>query len=303
MNDLFGTEPLAFLVGVTAVGKTQLALELAERAGFEIVSMDSMLVYRGMNIGTAKPSATEIARVPHHCIDRVEPHERYDVQAYLTDAEAALLTIRARGKRALFTGGTGFYLKALAHGLFASPAPDMELRQELSERYDTESAAALHDELAGVDAALAQRLHPNDKKRVLRGLEVFRQTGRPMSELQAEWKRPLPAHTIVGLQRSTPELDARITIRIEAMLESGWIDEVERIEASGGFSPTAEQALGYPEIRQFLRDELPRAELTETIAQRTRRFSRKQATWFRSFPIQWMDANASIEDVCEHFAK
>lgn len=301
MNVSFGTEPLEFLVGATAVGKTQTALELAERLDFEIVSMDSMLVYRGMDVGTAKPSPEERARVPHHGIDLVDPPERYDVKSYLADCAQALTEIRARGRRALFCGGTGFYLKALAHGLFEGPPADLELRAELSARYDAEGPEATFAELARVDPVLAGRLHPNDKKRVLRGLEVHRQTGRALSELQAEWKRPLPPHRIVGLERPTEELDRRIDSRVELMLDAGWIDEVQRIEATTGFGVTSGAALGYPEVRAHLAGELERSELAPTIAQKTRRFARKQATWLRSFDVTWVAADAPLEDVLTHF--
>lgn len=291
VTQLFGSKPLQFLVGATAVGKTAIALDLARLGGFEIVSMDSMLVYRGMDVGTAKPDAAERAAVPHHGIDLVEPVERYDVQRYLTDAASALADVEARGKRALFVGGTGFYLKALAHGLFEGPPADLELRGRLEARWAEEGAQALHAELSRVDPTLAERLHPNDRKRVLRGLEVHAQTGRPLSVHQAEWTRPLPAHTIVGLTRPRAELDRRIDERVTAMLDAGWLDEVRRIEAGSGFGPTSAAALGYPEVRAHLRGELERADLAPTIAQRTRRFARKQLTWLRSFPVQWHEAN------------
>ncbi|MEX1026082.1 MAG: tRNA (adenosine(37)-N6)-dimethylallyltransferase MiaA [Planctomycetota bacterium] len=297
MTRPFGIEPLAFLVGATAVGKTRAAIALAEAAGAEIVSMDSMLVYRGMDVGTAKPSAAERARVPHHVLDRVAPNERYDVRAYLDDAEAALADIRARGGQALFVGGTGFYLKALAHGLFEGPPTDLALRAEFEARYRAEGALALHAELAAVDAELAARLHPNDRKRVLRGLEIYAQTGRPLSELQSQWRRPLPPHRLLGLTRPLDELDRRIAARTATMLAGGWIDEVRRIEAATGFSATAAQALGYPEVRRFLAGDLTRDELGAVIAQRTRRFARKQATWLRAFPVTWKHPDAALGEL------
>jgi len=281
-------------VGPTAVGKTALALELAEELGAEILSLDSMQVYRGMDIGTAKPLAAEQARIRHHCLDLVGPEERYDVSRYLQDAEAAEARVRAAGKRALFVGGTGLYLKVLTRGLFAGPPADLVLRAELERRAREEGSERLHGELSVRDPASAARLHPHDEKRVVRALEVLLQTGRTLSDWQCEWgfhgqaAPPRPAR-IVGLTLDFETLEERIQKRVEAMLEAGWNEEARAIESGPGFGPSAIQALGYREVLALGRGELTRAACVARITQLTRRFAKKQHTWYRSFPaIHWL---------------
>ncbi|MEM7308626.1 MAG: tRNA (adenosine(37)-N6)-dimethylallyltransferase MiaA [Planctomycetota bacterium] len=293
-------QPLFFLIGPTAAGKSALALEVAERAGAEILSLDSMQVYRGMDVGTAKPSAAERARVPQHLIDLVEPTERYHAHRYLEDAARAWHAVRERGRPALFVGGTGLYLKALTHGLFEGAPHDPELREDLNLRAAAEGSPALHAELSAVDPAAAARIHPNDAKRVVRGLEVFRGSGRRLSELQEEWKRAADGRprTVVGVTPAPERLEQRIRARTRAMLAAGWIDEVRALLAAGGFGPTSAQALGYPEIRAHLAGELDAAELEAAIALRTRQFARRQRTWFRSFPeTVWVDPEPDREAV------
>ncbi len=290
---------LVVLLGATATGKTQGALAACEAAGAEIVSMDSMLVYRGMDVGTAKPSPAEQARVPHHGIDLVDPSERYDLQRWLADAEAALDAIRRRGRRALVVGGTGLYLKALVHGLFEGPPVDLKLRAAFMARSDREGGAALHAELEAVDPASARRLHPNDRKRVVRALEVFAQTGRPLSELQGQWEAAALGEgarrvRLVGLERPPADLEARIERRTRAMLAAGWVEEAVRIRADPGFGPTSCQALGYAEVLRFADGELDEGELVESIVRKTRRFSLRQRTWFRRFQeIVWLPAETT----------
>lgn len=284
--------PLDFLVGPTAAGKTALALEVAERAGAEILSLDSMLVYRGMDVGTAKPDAAARARVPHHLLDLVDPPERYHVHRYLADFAAAWRGVTAAEKRALVVGGTGLYLKALTYGLFEGPPHDEALREELNARVAAEGSGVLHAELAAVDAESAARIHPNDAKRVVRGLEVYRASGRPLSAWQREWRasRRRPAR-IVGLDVAPAELDARIAARTRAMLDAGWIEEARRVREGPGFGPTSIQALGYAEVLRHLDGELDRDALADLIRLRTRQFARRQRTWFRGFTdVEWIDA-------------
>ena len=292
--DPLDRQPLLFLVGPTASGKSELALPLAEAIGAEVLALDSMTVYRGLDVGTAKPGAPERARVPHHLLDLAEPSERYDVQRYLRDARAALADIQARGRRGLFVGGTGFYLRALTHGLFEGPDPDPELRAALERRADEQGSEALHTELARRDPDAAARIHPNDRKRVVRALEVLEQTGRTLTDWQAQWRdaegaeRAGRARRILGLAPPRDLLDERIERRVERMLASGWIDEVARIRNASGFGPTARAALGVPEILAHLSGELPRTELVPRITTRTRRFARSQLTWLRRYPdIEW----------------
>jgi tRNA dimethylallyltransferase len=287
--------PLLALVGATATGKSALALELADELGLEIVSLDSMQVYRGMDVGTAKPTPAERARVPHACLDLVEPSERYDVSRYVVDARAAVERARAAGRGALFVGGTGLYLKALAQGLFAGPASDPVLRAALSARARAEGRASLHAELVRLDPPSAARIHPHDEKRVVRALEVLAQTGRRLSDWQSEWgwhgrASARPELSIVGLALPPAEHAERIRRRVETMLERGWVEEARAIRDSCGFGPTAIQALGYREVLELADGRLAPDECCTRIERLTRRFVRRQKTWFRSFPeIRWVD--------------
>jgi tRNA dimethylallyltransferase len=288
-------DAIPLLVGPTAAGKSTIAQALAERTGATLCSLDSMQVYRGMDVGTAKPASEERARVPHELIDLVEPDERYDVQRYLADAEGAIARLREAGRRFLFVGGTGFYLQAFVRGLFGGPPVDPALRAELVERVRSEGAASVHAELARVDPAAAERIHPNDEKRVLRALEVFRQTKRPISAWQREWgwhgSTAAPrAVRLFGVERPDAELDARIAARTRDMLARGWVEEAVRVRAQPGFGPTSIQALGYREVLRHADGELTKAEVETQIATRTRRFARRQRTWYRKFAdTVWLD--------------
>jgi len=286
------------LVGPTGVGKTALALAIAEHAGAEILSLDSMLVYRGLDVGTAKPTPAERRRVPHHLIDSVGPEERYDVQRYMADVRAALGPLRARDGRAFFVGGTGFYLAALLRGLFEGPPVDRELRASLEQRARSEGNAVLHADLARVDPDAAHRIHANDTKRLVRALEVLEQTGRTLSDWQRQWgerdgepssERP---SRLVGLELPVPELDRRIAERTRRMLDAGWAEEAAAVRASAGLSASAIQALGYRDVLELYDGTIDRATCEQRIALRTRQFARRQRTWFRKFPsIVWLAAD------------
>lgn len=290
-------EPLLFLVGPTASGKSALALEIAEAIGAELLALDSMQVYRRMDVGTAKPTPAERARLPHACLDLVDPSERFDVSRYLLEARAALARARAAGRRALFVGGTGLYLRALSEGLFDGPPHDPLRRAAWNERARREGSPALHAELLRLDPASAARIHPNDAKRVVRALEVLEGSGRRLSDWQREWGRPpgaRPALRIVGLSLPEEVHVERIGARVEEMLAAGWVAEAVAIRASCGFGPTASQALGYAEVLEFADGRLTRGECVERVVRKTRRFVRRQRTWFRSFAgIHWIDPRAS----------
>lgn len=292
------TSPFAnalILTGPTASGKSALALELAERLNAEIVAADSMTLYRGMDIGTAKPTAAERARVPHHLIDVLDPGESASVAWWLERAQAAVADIEARGKTALFVGGTPFYLKALLCGLFPAPPADPELRRRLEAEAETAGRGALHARLAGVDPVTARRLHVNDVRRVVRALEVWHLTGRPISAWQRQdWFDGTPrfrpgACLVVDVPR--PELYERIDLRVEAMFAAGWVDEVRRLQGlPRPLSREASMALGYREIGEFLAGRRALGETVAEIQLRTRQFAKRQLTWFRALPgVAWCE--------------
>ncbi len=291
------TEPLWVLTGPTAAGKSGLALELAEQAGCEILSMDSMAVYRRMDLGTAKPSRAERARVPHHLLDLVEPWEDFDTARWSAAAVAATRDVLARGRRPLFVGGTPLYLMAHFKGMLQGPAADPALRAVLRER-ERLAPGALHEELQRRDPQAAGRIHRNDEKRLVRALEVLEQTGRPISAQQDHferdgWARPC---RIVALTRPRDELHVRVRARAEAMLDQGLLDEVRAILAAGGFSATAGAAIGYAECLLFLDRRLKdREELRNRIRRATHRLIRKQLTWLRRLPsVRWLHPDAGL---------
>lgn len=288
--------PLAVLTGPTASGKTQLALELAERWNAEIVSADSMQVYRRLDIGTAKPTAAERARVPHHLLDLVEPDEPYDAVRFCTAADAAIAEIDARGRRVLVVGGTGLYLRILLFGLAELPPPDPERRRELEAEAERLGDGAFHARLARVDPAAAARIHPADRFRVVRALEVAA-AGRPISELQAEHRfaEPRYPHRMVALEVPRGELRQRIVRRAEAMLAAGLLDETRRI-LEAGFRPELRplQAFGYREPVRAVLGSRPVDGLAEAIALDTARYAKRQLTWLRGARgVEWCAPEAT----------
>jgi tRNA dimethylallyltransferase len=289
------------LTGPTASGKSAIALELAERIGGEIVAMDSMTLYRGLDIGTAKPTAAERARVPHHLIDVLEPHESANVAWWLDRANQACEGIRARGKRPLFAGGTPFYLKALLHGLFDAPPSDESLRRQFEAEASEIGNAALHAKLAVVDPKAAAKLHANDVRRVVRALEVFHLTGKPLSEQQLTWDAPPASIKCVALEWPREVLYERINRRVEAMIAAGWLEEVRRL-MDRPLSREASQAVGYAELMAHLRGGPTLPETISLIQQRTRQFAKRQLTWFRGLPTCRMIAgNATVEELVASF--
>lgn len=283
-----------FLTGPTASGKSAVGIELARLIGGEILSLDSMAVYRELDLGTAKPTAAERKAVSHHLIDLVEPDEEFSVAQYSAAASRAVQDVLDRGRRPLFVGGSPLYLKALLRGLFDGPPADWALRGELAEVARLEGSAALHARLAAVDPAAAARLHPNDVRRLIRALEVYQRTGRPISSLQTQFAaNQSTAHganrgverRVFALDWPRSELHRRIAERQEAMFAAGWIDEVRRLLSSGrSLSRTASQAVGYREIIEHLAGKRELAETAELIGQRTRQFAKRQLTWLRSLP-------------------
>lgn len=290
-----GGPPRVAVVGPTASGKSAVAMAIAGQLGdVELLSIDSMQVYRGMDIGTAKPSAAERAAVPHHLIDLVEPSETYDTARWCEAAATTVAEVLARGRRPIFVGGTPLYLMAFFKGLMQGPAADEGLRQALEQR-ERDDPGCLHRELEQRDPAAAQRIHRHDLRRLVRALEVLERTGKPISEQQDHfdrhgWLRPC---RIAALAWPRDDLHARVRARTEAMLDAGLLDEVRAIERDGGFSLTAGAAIGYAECRDFLRGRYKdREELRNRIRRNTHRLIRRQMTWLRRLrDVRWLPPN------------
>jgi tRNA dimethylallyltransferase len=275
------------LTGPTACGKTALGIDLAEHLGAEIISMDSMAVYRHMDIGTAKPSPADRQRIPHHLIDVRETWESASVAWWLEQAKACCREIEARGKRVLFVGGTPLYLKALLKGLFAGPGANQEIRHALQQEAHTLGSAALHARLTKVDPVSAARLHPNDLRRIIRALEVWQSTNRPLSDWQQQWQNRADGQPtqVVWLDLPRPELYRRIEVRVDRMIADGFVDEARALRGLPfPLGREAAHALGYREIFAFLDAEQSLPQAIERIKTRTRNFAKRQLTWFRNMP-------------------
>lgn len=276
---------LIALVGATASGKSAAALELARRTGGEIVSCDSMQVYRGMDIATAKPTPEERAEIPHHLIDVSEPETPYSVAAYLADAEAAVRSIAARGKLPIFCGGTGLYLdRFLSGGLPAQTVADEELRAGLLRQAEEHGVDFLHRQLAEIDPASAAAIHKNNVRRVARAIEIYRLTGVPKSEWDAQTQTDESRYDarVVLLDRPREDLYRRIDARVDQMLADGLLEETAALEARGVFetNTTAAQAIGYKEILPYLHGECSLQAAVETLKKATRHYAKRQLTWF-----------------------
>jgi len=274
-----------FLTGPTAGGKTAAGIELARRLNAEIISLDSMAVYRGMDIGTAKPTAAEQAAVPHHLIDIIDPQDEFSLAQYLAAAEQLVGDIQRRGHQVLFVGGTPLYLKGLLRGIFEGPPADWEYRQQLQAQAAQAEPDWMHAQLQAVDPIAAAKLHPRDERRLIRALEVHAKTGRPISAWQAQFDigRPAAECRVFVLEWDRATLYDRINRRVEAMFAAGLVAEVEGLLAAGvQFGRTASQAVGYREVLEHLRGERDLPGTVELVQMRTRQFAKRQLTWFRS---------------------
>jgi tRNA dimethylallyltransferase len=273
-----------FLAGPTASGKSAAGCELAELLNAEIIALDSMSLYRGMSVGTAKPDAAAQARVPHHLIDILEPHQEYSLAEYVGAAERAASQIVARGRVPLFVGGTGLYLRGVLRGVFEGPAADWELRRELAALAQTEGNEALHSRLERVDPQLAARLPAADVRRVIRGIEVFERTGIPLSIQQRQEPRPADERPYVyWLHPPRAWLYERINKRVDEMFQAGLVAEVQGLlERDHSLGKTARQALGYKEVIDHLEGGVALAETIVLIQTRTRQFAKRQHTWFKN---------------------
>lgn len=290
---------ILLLMGPTASGKTDLAMALRERLDAELVSVDSAMVYRGMDIGTAKPSAEELERAPHRLIDIRDPADPYSAAEFRDDARQAIDEILAAGRLPLLVGGTMLYFRSLLGGMGELPAADPAVRAELEAWAARDGLGALHAELARVDAESAARIHPNDPQRLLRALEVQRLSGRPMSALWREQQaEPLPWRVIpIGLAPADRAvLHRRIAARFEAMLAAGFLDEVRALKCRGDLHADlpAIKSVGYRQAWMHLDGRLSAAELHHRGVVATRQLAKRQLTWLRSWPgLQWIDATAA----------
>ncbi len=299
MTTDLGDQPLLVIVGPTASGKTELALRLAELSGGEIISADSVQVYRRFDIGSGKPTAEERARAPQHLLDIVEPEFPFEVARFVERADDAIRFIRARGRRPIVCGGTFLWVRALLYGLADAPPADEERRAEHHRIAEREGREALHARLAQVDPECAARLHPNDFVRVSRALEVFELTGRKLSDLQAAhgFTKPRYRARLLGIGNEREAHDARIRQRCAAMFRAGWVDEVRDLARCGYGTTRAMGAVGYKHIYEALQkndalDATALATLEEEVYRATRVFARRQRTWLRDEPVTWLDPNA-----------
>ncbi len=275
------------LIGPTAAGKSAIAVEVAERVGAEIISADARAIYRGLEIGTDRPPPWILRRVPHHLIGTLDPTERYDAATFRADCERLVGEIHARGKRAIIVGGSTLYVRALTRGLFPGPAADPHLREELAHR----PLAELQEELAQVDPASAARIHPADRVRLIRAIEVARLTGRPLS---SAWggEKPFPFPLVkVGIVLDRGELHRRIEARVAWMLAAGLIEEARRLWEKGipPDAPAA-RAIGYRELFAHFRGEHDLGEAKRRIVRNTKAYARRQLAFFRAeAEVQWLD--------------
>ena len=280
------------ILGVTASGKGALAFQLARSIGAEIISVDSMKVYRRMDIGTAKPPLDKRNQVPWHLVDVVEPSESFSVDRFLEMTETAVSAITDAGKPVVAVGGTAMYIKALLYGLFAAPPSDPAIREQLNQEILNNGLPALHRKLASVDPAAAERIHPNDQRRIIRALEVYELTGKPISCLQQQWDQPDPADwTVIGLRRPKEIESGRMNLRVKRMIDEGLLDEVKSLLAEPiPLSQQAAAAIGYAEIIDHLNEKITFEEAVEKIKINTRRLAKSQRTWFKTFRnVRWID--------------
>jgi tRNA dimethylallyltransferase len=301
-------QPILVIAGPTATGKTGAAIELTRRFGGELVGADSVQVYRGFDIGSAKPTAAELEGVPHHLIDVLDPNQEVDAVAYADLADVTIREIGDRGRLPIVVGGTGLWIRALLRGLVDVPAVDALIRKRLEAAARKDGAAALHARLAEVDPMSADAIHPNDALRIVRALEVYEQTGTPLGRLRAEHALGQARYraVLIVLDMSHERHGAVIEDRAKQMLEAGWIDEVRSLRARWGDEIRPFGSVGYREILDHLRDGVPIDEMLRRIRKSTRVYARRQRTWFKSEPgVSWrcdrdeLDEQSSIDRIAE----
>ncbi len=297
-----------YLTGPTASGKTAVGVELARRLDAEILALDSATLYRGMDIGTAKPTLEERGGIPHHLIDVLDPWETASVSDYRDRAHRAIADVESRGKQVLFVGGTPLYLKVLLRGLFSGPPAEPSLRQSLEREADSLGEAALHARLSSLDPATAARLDHRDRRRVIRALEVIEQTGTPLSALQLEHVQPAPDSVpVFALDPPRETVRQRINRRVVRFFEAGFVEEVRALSSdTRPLSETAAAAIGYREILAMLAGAADLAQTIDRVQARTRQFAKRQSTWFRGLDeVQSISVrpDESIESIAQRLAE
>jgi tRNA dimethylallyltransferase len=290
--------PLIVVVGPTAAGKSELGLQLCEALGGEVISADSMQVYRGFDIGTGKLAAKERRSIPHHLLDVVDGHDRFSAAQFVELADAAIADIASRDKVVVVVGGTGLYVRALLRGLFDAPPPDPAIRQRHEQQRDEKGLASLYEELQQIDAESARNIDENDFVRISRALEIFEQTGRPVSELRKEhgFREARYPTYVVGLKLEPDTLKARIERRVDAMMQAGWLDEVRRLRRAGYENSHPMGALGYKQLNAHLAGELALDQAIRATKRDTWRFSRRQRNWFsQDSDVVWMAPREALD--------
>jgi tRNA dimethylallyltransferase len=292
---------IAVILGPTGVGKSEIAIDVALEVGGEVINADSQLVYRGMNIGTAKPSAEARKGVPHHLIDVVDPDEDFNAARYRELALKAIADITSRGKKAIVCGGSGLYLRALLQGIFLGPGKNAAMRRRLEEEADAGGLEVLYERLQRIDPAAAVKIHPNDRHRIVRALEVYETTGKPISGWQSEhgFKESEFYVLKIGLNRERKELYRLIDRRTDEMIAAGLVDEVKNLMESGyGLDLPALQSIGYRQIGLYVRSELGLEEAVALIRRDSHHLAKRQLTWFRADKeIHWFDADTDGEKI------
>lgn len=294
-------KPLVIILcGPTASGKTSFSIELAKQIQGEIVSADSMQIYQEMDIGTAKVTEEEKQNIPHYMIDIIKPNERYSVAEYKEEATKAIENILAKGKVPIVVGGTGLYINSLLYNItYPQLDFDKAYRTELETRVEKEGLESLYQEACHIDQEAMQKISQNDKKRILRVIEIYHQTGKTKTELEKESRKeksPFNFHVYV-LSRDREELYQRINLRVDKMIQDGLIEEVRRIKEKYQEFPTAMQGLGYKEVVSYLQGNMTKEEMVETIKKESRRYAKRQITWFKAIKeAVWLDMQKKVQE-------
>jgi tRNA dimethylallyltransferase len=292
---------LVIVFGPTAAGKSDLVLKLASRLNAEVINADSQQVYRQMDIGTAKPSKAELAKVPHHLIDVVDPDEEFNVARYRELAMASAEDIQSRGKQVIVSGGTGLYIKALTRGLFVGPGQDARIRETLNAEAEANGLSSLYQRLERVDSSATSWIHPNDRQRIIRALEVYQLTGKPISEWQKEhaFRESGFATLKIGLDRQRADLYERINQRCDQMIDAGLVHEVKELFDKGYSSHlNSLRSVGYRHVGLFLMGRLRLEEAVHLMKRDTRRLAKRQLTWFRrDEEIHWFHPERQAQEI------